>query len=105
MVLAWWQSHCFGRSGKEHRTCQRCHFCWGGGEQPIKLVLVNALREECNNFKKGVGTWAEFLEHGGGEGKLDRSRKALVVVCLKHVCSPVLPFPGVPLVLICHSGK
>ena len=80
-----------------------------GREQPLEVVLVDALWEEGNDSKKRSGTGAKFLEHGGGEGKLDRCGEALVMQCLQHAHSMFLPFScqsvHAPLVLVCNSGK
>jgi len=44
-----------------------------GGEQPFKIVLVNALWEKRNNFKKHSGIGAKFSEQWG-----DNIRKNLI---------------------------
>ena len=38
-----------------------------GGEQPFKVILVNALREKRDDFKKCSGIGAEFSEQWGGK--------------------------------------
>ena len=36
-------------------------------EQPIEVVLINSLREECDDSEKPSGVGAEFLKHRGGQ--------------------------------------
>ena len=38
-----------------------------GGEQPIEVLLIDALGEEGNDFEQPSGIRAKFLEHRRGE--------------------------------------
>jgi hypothetical protein len=74
-----------------------------------RCSLVDTLREEGDDSEKLSGIGPEFSEHRGGEGKFDRGCQAPGVLCVKHSCSLVLPFPGqsipVPLVVLGNSGE
>ena len=79
------------------------------GEQPVKVVFVDTLREEGNDPKKPPGIRAEFFECRGGKRKLNGGSKTLGVVCVKYTCSLFPPFCGqslgTPLVVMCNGGK
>ena len=62
------------------------------GKDPIEVVLVDHLREKCDDFKKPSSTRTEFFEHWGGEGEFGRRCEALLVFCLKHVRLASSPF-------------
>ena len=63
-----------------------------GGEQPVQVVLVGALREEGDDAEKPSGIRAEFLEHRRSERKFDCGGKAPGVLCVKYFRSLSLPF-------------
>ena len=64
-----------------------------GGEQPVEVVLVNALGEKRDDFKEVTGMRAEFEECGGSERELDRCRQALVIGT-KDLCPVRSPLLG-----------
>ena len=80
-------------------------------EQPIQIVLINPLWEECDDLEEITGIGSESLKHRRRERQLDRGCEAPPVVCLEHVCPMLLPFSdqptGVPLVVMgdrCKQG-
>ena len=80
-----------------------------GREQPVEVVLVDALREECDNSKKITRVRSKILEHRGGERQLDSGGKALVVACVKYIRMSSLPFLDqsvcAPFVVMRNRGK
>ena len=58
------------------------------GKQPIKIVLVNPLREERDDLEEMTG--AESLKHRRRKRQLDRGCEAPPMVCLEHVCSMLI---------------
>jgi len=87
------------------------HICYvgDGREQPVKVVLVDTLREKRNNSEKSSGVRAKFLECRGGERNFDRGGETPGVPCVKHPCSASLPFPaqsvGVPLAVLGNRSE
>ena len=79
------------------------------GEQPLEIVLVDALREEGDDSEEVAGVGAEFLKRRRGKRQLDRGGEALVMLRAKQTRSPHLPFPGqpvnVPFVVMRNGGK
>ena len=61
------------------------------GKQPIKIVLVNPLREERDDLEEMTGIGTESLKHRRRKRQLDRGCEAPPVVCLEHVCSVLIP--------------
>ena len=80
-----------------------------GGKQPGNVALVDTLREEGDNSEKLPSIRAEFLEHGGGEGKINCGSEALFMPCLRRSRSLFLPLSRqpihTPLVLMCDGGE
>ena len=95
--------------GKDAEPVEDVGSIGDGRKQPVKVVLVNALREEGNDSEKCSGVRTKVLEHGGGEGKFDRSCETFVALCLQHPRSLSFPFSRqparVPSVLTRNCGE
>ena len=109
-----WRQHCHKsfasiRQGEDAECIEDVCSVGGGGEQPLEVVFVDALREEGNDSKEPSGVRAEFLEHWRSKRKLDGGREAMVVLCAKHIrslCIPLLAQPAsVPFVVVPNRGK
>ena len=78
-------------------------------KQPVDVVLVDTLREERNDSEKVAGVGTKFLKHQRREGQLDGSCKALVVICLEHICPTLVTLTDqpirVPLVVMSNYSK
>ena len=64
------------------------------GKQPVKVILVDALREECDNSENFTGDGTEVAECWGGEREFYGRFKAIVASCPKHLRSAHAPLLG-----------
>ena len=80
-----------------------------GGEQPIDVVLIDALREESDDTEEVTGAGTKFAECRRSKRKFDRCCQALVVVRLKDLHTVCIPLPGqsivIPHVVRCGGGE
>ena len=53
--------------GKDAELVEDVDPIWDGRKQPIKVVLIDALRKEGDDSKERSGIIVKFLEHRGGE--------------------------------------
>ena len=56
-----------------------------GGEKPVKVFLVDSLREESDYFEEVTRLRAEAVERWGSKREFHDCCKALVVICLEHL--------------------
>ena len=56
--------------------------CW---EQPVEVILVNSVWEECDNFEEIAGVGAEFLECWRSERDFCGCRQTLIEVRPKRL--------------------
>ena len=97
------------RQGQDAELIEDVSSVRDGGKQPLEVILVNALREECNNSEEHSSIGSEFFEHGGVKRELDCGSEAPVMLGLQYTRPPLLPFlcqlTHVPLFLMPNCGK
>ena len=59
----------------------------GGRKQPVEVVLVDALREESDDFEELAGVRAEPAECRGSEREFYGCSQTLVVIRSKDLCT------------------
>ena len=78
-------------------------------EEPVQVLLIDALGEEGDNCEKFPGVRAKLFEHRRPQRQFDRFQKRLLVLCIRRARSSFLTFPFrvvyAPFVLVCNSRQ